>query len=154
MSHNGVCSEYEDALVLYHYGELGPEDTARVESHMASCASCREELASIASTLAHVPTVHPMEWESAKAVHNVMDSVRPSKRIWTSRLVPAYIAAAAAVVAVVLSVYSPTLVAMLPTQTETALAQADWEVVENYEVVKDLDVIEVLDNLDSFGDGQ
>ena len=146
---NGDCKDYEDSLVLYHYGELPAEDTARVESHLASCAVCREELSRIAETVRLVPSHAPMAWETSKAVEGVMEAVRPAKKAWHLGHVPAYLAAAAAVIAIFVATYEPgTYTAKAPVQTE--VAQADWEVLENYDVVKDLDVIEELDTLDSF----
>lgn len=40
-----TCAELAEDLVALALGALAPEDAARVESHAASCAACRRELA-------------------------------------------------------------------------------------------------------------
>jgi hypothetical protein len=35
-----------EALVAYLYNEAGPEETARIEAHLTTCAACKEELQS------------------------------------------------------------------------------------------------------------
>ncbi|MGD9641902.1 MAG: zf-HC2 domain-containing protein [Elusimicrobiales bacterium] len=50
--------EYGEKLILYAYGEAGPELAAGVEAHLPGCASCRAELAALRaadSTLASAP---------------------------------------------------------------------------------------------------
>lgn len=39
--------EYGEKLILYTYGEAGPELAAGVEAHLQGCASCRAELAAL-----------------------------------------------------------------------------------------------------------
>jgi anti-sigma factor RsiW len=39
--------EYGEKLILYTYGEAGPELAAAVEAHLQSCAACRAELAAL-----------------------------------------------------------------------------------------------------------
>jgi len=44
----GECGEIRRALGVYVLGAIGPADRAAVDSHLARCADCREELAGLA----------------------------------------------------------------------------------------------------------
>jgi len=44
----GGCGEIRHALGVYVLGAIGPADRAAVDSHLARCADCREELAGLA----------------------------------------------------------------------------------------------------------
>lgn len=144
-----VCKGYEELLVLYHYGELGPLASEDVAAHLKSCPACAKELYEISRLIAAVPGYAPTQWETARAVKGVMDSISVVKvSRWVGKLLPAYIAAAATVAAIVLSVTVPKFIDRAP-QENQILAQSDWEVVENYDVIKDYDVIEQMDNIDT-----
>ncbi len=43
--------EFEEMIVLRLYGELSPEDGARLDDHLLGCASCREEAAACSKLL-------------------------------------------------------------------------------------------------------
>jgi anti-sigma factor RsiW len=144
-----VCKDYEELLVLYHYGELGPSESEHVAAHLNTCPACVKYLAEISRLIAAVPEYAPTQWETARAVKGVMDSISVVKvSRWFGKLLPAYIAAAAAVAAIVLSVTVPKLIDRAP-QENHILAQSDWEVLENYDVIKDYEVIEQIDNIDN-----
>ncbi|MBI5245235.1 MAG: hypothetical protein HY922_16355 [Elusimicrobia bacterium] len=53
--------EHDDRCLLYHSGELAPEDRAAFEAELAACEGCREFLASLrkASRLAAEAAVEP-----------------------------------------------------------------------------------------------
>ena len=144
-----VCKDYGELLVLYHYGELGPSESERVAAHLKSCPACAKEVGDISGILAAVPGYTPTHWETARAVKGVMDSISSVKTgRWVSRLLPAYIAAAATVAAIALSVTVPKFIDRAP-QENQILAQSDWDVLENYDVIKDYEVIEQMDNIDN-----
>lgn len=144
-----VCKDYEELLVLYHYGELGPSESEHVAAHLNSCPACVKELAEISRLIAAVPEHAPTQWETARAVKGVMDSISEVRAgRWVGKLLPAYIAAAAAVAAIILSVTIPRFIDR-ESQENQILAQSDWEVLENYDVIKDYDVIEQMDNIDN-----
>jgi anti-sigma factor RsiW len=144
-----VCKDYEELLVLYHYGELEPSVSEDVAAHLKHCPDCEKELGEISRLIAAAPRYTPTQWEIARTVNGVMDSISAVKaRRWFGKLVPAYIAAAAAVAAIVLSVTVPKFIDRAP-QENQVLAQGDWEVLENYDVIKDYEVIEQMDNIDN-----
>ena len=149
MFKDSVCKDYEELLVLYHYGELEPSESERVATHLKSCPACAKELGEISGILAAAPVYTPTQFETARVVKGVMESISVVKvGRWASRLLPAYIAAAATVAAIALSVSVPKFIDRAP-QENQILAQSDWEVVENYDVIKDYDVIEQMDNIDN-----
>src|SRR6266566_313369 len=54
------CREIKQALGVYVLGAIDPAERAQVEEHLATCADCREELASLAglpALLRKVPVV-------------------------------------------------------------------------------------------------
>jgi len=76
----------------------------------------------------------------------VMKKIAVAGPAWYRRLVPVYIGAAAMAAGIMFAVIVPNIINR-PSQETQIVAQADWEVLENYDVVKDLDVIEAMDNV-------
>ncbi len=147
--------DFSEKLILYHYGELSREQTSEVAAHVLSCASCRKELDDISFTLSNIPgPQNPTSGESYSAARGVMRRLfrRPSA---FRRLIPVYITAAVALVAVLMAVYLPGLNTRQPQQAQVVKtpAQADWEVLNNFDVIDDLDVIHQIDQsgLDELG---
>ena len=48
------CREIKQALGVYVLGAIDPAERAQVDEHLASCADCREELASLAGSPARL----------------------------------------------------------------------------------------------------
>lgn len=147
---------YGEKLVLYHFGELGKAEAADVATHVLSCAACRSELDELRMISAPdaLQARTPSQAEVNRAVQGVMEGIAPAWRPSLGRrLIPAYIAAAAAVLAVFLTIYMPNIGGNAPQDTQVAMAQADWEVLENLDVIGDIDVIVQMDNtgLDELG---
>ena len=46
------CSKFEPLLAGKLFGDLSPEEQARLEAHLLSCAACREQLAELQGVLA------------------------------------------------------------------------------------------------------
>ena len=46
-----ACDQFEQELILYYYGELGPTDRTQLETHVAGCDPCRLYLKEMASLL-------------------------------------------------------------------------------------------------------
>ena len=53
------CSPFD--LKDFFFGELGADDRRKVETHVAACAACREELDALALTGAALMTVRDEE---------------------------------------------------------------------------------------------
>jgi anti-sigma factor RsiW len=62
-----ACRDLEPLLAEQAAGALGPEDAARVEAHLADCASCRAEAAAYAEALglARLPPLSDAERRAA-----------------------------------------------------------------------------------------
>ena len=81
----------KERLVAYVYGELEASDRERVDSHLKTCAGCREELAALRSVRVDLGSWTPPQPEFG--FHIVHDR----KPAWQARWVPAFGLAAAAV---------------------------------------------------------
>jgi anti-sigma factor RsiW len=98
------CDAFISLIVRAADGALSGEDTARLETHAATCAGCRRALADQRAVHQHLAQV---DWSASPGFEAaVMDAVRADSpwterwnwRAWTLRLVP--VAAIFAVVAV------------------------------------------------------
>jgi len=100
----------EEELVDAADGALSTADRRRVESHLAQCAACRQQLGDLHQTLASVaavdvPEPSPLFWgHFSRRVHEAVDGEvqRPRGRSWLHWLFPA-----AAVAALLLFVVAP-----------------------------------------------
>jgi predicted anti-sigma-YlaC factor YlaD len=70
MSGTASCREIRHSLGVYVLGAIEPGDRAQVDEHLATCADCREELASLAglpALLRRVPTAEAERLAVAEA---------------------------------------------------------------------------------------
>jgi len=86
-----MCDEREP-LLAYLYGEGDPEERRRVESHLESCETCRDELAGLRSVREDLLAWDVPDHES------VWKPFMPARPVWSWRDVPAWTMAAAATV--------------------------------------------------------
>ena len=56
------CKEIRWLLALYGSGELSPREQERVETHLASCEKCRQELARLSEVPALIQSLHGDTW--------------------------------------------------------------------------------------------
>jgi hypothetical protein len=76
------CREVRHALGVYVLGAIDPGDRAQVDEHLAACADCREELASLAglpALLRRVPTAEAQRLAVADPADPVMDETPPDQ---------------------------------------------------------------------------
>ncbi|HWQ53596.1 MAG TPA: HEAT repeat domain-containing protein [Bryobacteraceae bacterium] len=88
------CHTVKQAIPLYHYGELPPEEEERIEQHMEGCEECREELerhrtmaAALSAREAAIPAglLAECRHELMRAVYrNEAPAVRPAPGVWDS----------------------------------------------------------------------
>jgi anti-sigma factor RsiW len=79
------CREIKQALGVYVLGAIDPAERAQVEEHLATCAECREELASLAGLPALLRKVPVVEAERlAVAEQDPEFAVVPSPEMLTS----------------------------------------------------------------------
>jgi hypothetical protein len=86
-----VGCEDKDAIVAYLYDEVEGDERARVEAHLASCASCRAEVNALRAVRIELPAWAPPERDLG---FTIVDRERPATRRWA--LLPAWGLAAAA----------------------------------------------------------
>jgi len=82
MSGTASCREIRHALGVYVLGAIEPGDRAQVDEHLATCADCREELASLAglpALLRRVPTAEAERLAVADQSDSATDEAPPDK---------------------------------------------------------------------------
>ena len=143
------CRRFEDTLVLYYYGELGPKARAEVELHLGSCPACRAELSGLKETLDAFPSYQPARQEVKGAVEGVMKRLPRQERRARRWLAPAFaasVAAAAFAIAFAFNWFPSAASHKQPQQV--VVAQADWDTLNNLDVLPDIEVIENMDTID------
>jgi hypothetical protein len=98
----------EELLTLWSLGDMGPEESARIASHIAGCGDCRIETAKIQATLECLRRdgdVAPSEGQLAAARLAARSAFRSSRRTPTWVLWAASAAAAVLIAAVAGSLY-------------------------------------------------
>jgi hypothetical protein len=101
------CDQTRPELGVYVLGAIAPDDRARVDAHLATCSTCREELASLADLpgllakvdLDEVDRICPDDLTGELASWGQPSDLADARRRWTRS--PYLLAAAAAVVLVV-----------------------------------------------------
>src|SRR5262249_34315969 len=89
MSNAASCRELRHALGVYVLGAIEPSERAQVDEHLATCAECREELASLAglpALLRRVPTAEAERLAVADQADSATDETP------TDNLLPALLA--------------------------------------------------------------
>jgi anti-sigma factor RsiW len=82
MSNAASCREIRHSLGVYVLGAIEPGDRAQVDEHLATCADCREELASLAglpALLRRVPTAEAERLAVADQSDSATDEAPPDK---------------------------------------------------------------------------
>ena len=149
MSRERACNDIRERLTLYQYGELSPGEYSEVEAHLGGCGQCMRELDAIKGALEAAPRPAPNSDEVRDAVIGTMYAIRHAgRKRWGRRLIPAYVVAAAAAAAIVFSIYMPDIFQKTPRQNQV-IAQADWEMLENFDIAKDYNTIEDLDDFEN-----
>jgi len=80
MSGAASCREIRHSLGVYVLGAIEPGDRAQVDEHLATCADCREELASLAglpALLRRVPTAEAERLAVADQADSATDETPP-----------------------------------------------------------------------------
>jgi hypothetical protein len=82
MSTAASCREIRHSLGVYVLGAIEPGDRAQVDEHLATCADCREELASLAglpALLRRVPTAEAERLAVADQADSATDETPPDQ---------------------------------------------------------------------------
>ena len=133
-------------------GAVPPEETAAAETHLASCARCREErdlVASARSLLQPLPPVEPRVGFAAKVAFEARDRRGSPLGRWLRWMAGGACVAAATVAAAIL------LTGRMDLRGDNAiLAQRldlfeDLGVLQNRDALEDIEVVSVLHTLDA-----
>ncbi len=153
MHDDTCCKGFEERIILSYYGEIGPDESKALETHLLSCPACRAYREGLARTLEAVPAYVPRPYETRQAVEGVLAGITPSAVIGgrMRRLIPAFVATGLLAAGVLLTVYNPFSFVQKPPVDQVLMAKADWDAIEHIDVINDLDVVEAMDNDDDDG---
>lgn len=160
-----ACNEYEQDLVLYHYGDIHGTDRDQVATHLHRCAACASYLKELATLLPlTVKLDEPAEefWHDySREMRHKLAGLQEKKTWWQTGqdfirpwTIPAL--AATAVVALTLTLTSgkkhstPT---RMPTEDQVLMEvlpmAENLELLNNMEVLESIDLLELMGSLDS-----
>lgn len=142
--------------MLYHYGELGPEEAAELEGHLEGCGSCRAAMEELRDVLGALPPHVPPQGEVLGAVRAVRERLEPRTRPLLRRLAPAVAAAAVAAMAVVVMLRgrpeTVTETLRRPPEEYLMVAEANQELLENMELLETMDMLQDMELADMVGE--
>jgi len=142
------CKDISGLIALYHYGELGADESALVSEHLRGCGRCRAELAETGRVLGAIRPETPAASESAILAEKVMTriTVRRSPLV---RLAPVF--AALAVILVFMSAqYTGRLnnEPSAPPAGQAVAGNSDRELFENMDVLANMDILDNMDTIE------
>jgi hypothetical protein len=154
-----ACENFEQDLVLLHYGDLTGAERDTVQGHVKTCAACAAYLGQLDKLLPltiKADEPEPSFWDDySRELRRKLDAASGKPPWWRSlavlfqpRLLPAF--AAAVVVAIALAFTFGRGVRPLPEipQVDRAMIEA-LPVAENLEFFRNMDVLDNLDLLES-----
>ena len=154
-----ACNEFEQDLVLYHYGELSGDSCDQLASHLRACPSCASYLKDLAALLPlTVNTDEPGQqfWEnySREMRHKLADlqekkswwqALPTALRPWT---LPALAGTAVIALAVTLNTSNKTTTDVPsadPALMEVLPMAENLELFNNMDVLENIEVLEVME---------
>ena len=155
-----ACDEFEQDLVLYHYGELSGETRDHIATHLRGCSGCASYLKELAVLLPlTVIDDEPAEefWQDySREMRHKLADLQEKKPWWQSVLallrpwtVPALAGTAVVALALTLNIGKKTTTNDAPT-ADQALIEV-MPMAENLELLNNMDVLENIDVLEVMG---
>ena len=154
-----VCNEFEQDLVLYHYGDLSAEDSDRLATHLHACPGCATYLKELAALLPlTINTDEPGEefWQNySREMRHKLADLQGKKSWWwelQAALRPWTLPALAGTAVVALAVTLNTPHKTTPINDVPAADPALMEVLplaENLELFNNMDVLENIEVLEA-----
>jgi anti-sigma factor RsiW len=154
-----ACNEFEQDLVLYHYGELSGDSRDQLASHLRACPACASYLKELAALLPlTVNTDEPGEefWQnySREMRHKLADM--QEKKSWLQALqavlrpwtLPALAGTAVIALAITLNISSKTTTDVPsadPALMEVLPMAENLELFNNMDVLENIEVLEVME---------
>lgn len=153
------CKEFEEDLVLYHYGECGPAEQGRIEKHLEDCGGCNRFLADLSRLLPL--TVKPDEppepfWASYSGEMRAKLTAAEQRGAWREALVsllppwrvPALAAALVLILALTLTLSKRAWRAPDLSSEEEAMMEI-LPMAENLEFFRAMELLDSLDFLEA-----
>jgi len=154
-----ACNEFEQDLVLYHYGELSGDSRDQLASHLRACPACASYLKELAALLPlTVNTDEPGQefWQnySREMRHKLADlqekkswwqAVQTALRPWT---LPALAGTAVIALAITLNISNKTTTDVPsadPALMEVLPMAENLELFNNMDVLENIEVLEVME---------
>lgn len=154
-----ACNEFEQDLVLYHYGELSGDGRDQLASHLRACPACASYLKELAALLPlTVNTDEPGQefWQnySREMRHKLADlqekkswwqALQTALRPWT---LPALAGTAVIALAVTLNTSNKTTTDVPsadPALMEVLPMAENLELFNNMDVLENIEVLEVME---------
>src|SRR5688572_9983947 len=154
-----ACNEFEQGLVLYHYGDLSAEDRDRLATHLRACLACASYLKVLAALLPlTVNTDEPGQeyWQnySREMRHRLADA--QEKKSWLQALqavlrpwtLPALAGTAVIALAITLNISNKTTTDVPsadPALMEVLPMAENLELFNNMDVLENIEVLEVME---------
>lgn len=143
-----ISACHPEKLTLFHYGELDPAEHLRVKNHLQQCPDCRREIEQVGSMLEMLPKDEPEI--SREAIRSLNDRVsrrlRPRLRPPLKPVMGGSLAAAAVLVLTV-TFYSPTPETQQSSSETSRQATSQANRLPDAELLRNLDLLENLDLL-------
>ena len=154
-----ACNEFEQDLVLYHYGELSGDSRDQLASHLRACPVCASYLKELAALLPlTVNTDEPGQefWQnySREMRHKLADlqekkswwqALQTALRPWT---LPALAGTAVIALAITLNISNKTTTDVPsadPALMEVLPMAENLELFNNMDVLENIEVLEVME---------
>jgi len=153
------CKEFEEDLVLYHYGECGPVERGRIEKHLEDCGGCNRFLADLSRLLPMtVKSDEPPEpfWQSYSRELRTKLAAVEQKNLWQNTLislfrpwpVPALATALVLILALTLTLNKKVWRAPDLSSEEEAMMEI-LPLAENLEFFRAMELLDSLDFLEA-----
>jgi anti-sigma factor RsiW len=87
-------TEIRRKLSAYLDNQIDAADRAKIEGHLAGCASCRKALEELKRTVGHLkslPEVEPPPWLTARVMALVRDQEQPRQAFWRRIFLPLHV---------------------------------------------------------------
>jgi hypothetical protein len=87
-------TEIRRKLSAYLDNAVDTADRAKIDAHLAGCASCRKALGELERTVGHLkslPEVEPPPWLTARIMARVRDAAQPRPAIWRRIFLPLHV---------------------------------------------------------------
>jgi len=150
MAQTHACNDFEQDLVLYHYGDCVPADKQRVESHLETCAACRgflQELKTFLPSTLAVDEPPSSFWQDYSREMRIKLSDYEDNRSWWRSLAgflrpwPVPALAAAAIVAI--------SVTMTMRSSDAPSGPSYTDMASNADFFKSMDLLDSIGLLES-----